>query len=169
MNTAHHNISLAVDSAWLSLIAAIHMAALYLIHVPGMKLWILSHTQKKHHTIVFDFFFKLLKVDGKETLTKANLMNVAYELNKVMLASVILTAYFFSISCRGPGRYFITVSMMLSSSSSSPQPVGTAFLGRVRLPAAGSSAAAAASASASSRFFRPYWWKTLKCWWDGRK
>ena len=70
---------------------------------------------------------------------------------------LIGTSYFLSMSCSGPGRYFITVSMMLSSSSpSSPQPEGTAFLGRVREPSDACSIAAAASASASSRFLRPY-------------
>ncbi|TNN67105.1 hypothetical protein EYF80_022635 [Liparis tanakae] len=51
---------------------------------------------------------------------------------------------------------FMTVSTMLSSSSSSPQPVGTAFLGRVRLPSEACSIAAAASASFSSFFLMPY-------------
>ena len=44
--------------------------------------------------------------------------------------------YFLKMSCSGPGRYLMTVSRMLSSSSSaaSPQPGGMAFLGLVRLP-----------------------------------
>lgn len=66
--------------------------------------------------------------------------------------------YFLNISCSGPGRYLSTVSRMLSSSSSSssPQPAGIAFLGRVRLPSHGCSRAAFSSASFSSFFFRPY-------------
>lgn len=67
--------------------------------------------------------------------------------------------YFLNMSCSGPGRYLSTVSRMLSSSSSSssPQPAGMAFLGRVRLPSQGCSRAAFSSASFSSFFFSPYW------------
>lgn len=57
----------------------------------------------------------------------------------------------------GVGMNFMTVSTMLSSSSSSPQPVGTAFFGRVRLPSEACSIAAAASASFSSFFLMPYY------------
>lgn len=57
---------------------------------------------------------------------------------------------------------FMTVSTMLSSSSSSPQPVGTAFLGRVRLPSEACSIAAAASASFSSFFLMPYYTRNEK-------
>lgn len=66
--------------------------------------------------------------------------------------------YFLSMSCSGPGRYLMTVSRMLSSSSStsSPQPGGMAFLGRVRLPSELASMAACASASRSSFFLMPY-------------
>lgn len=66
--------------------------------------------------------------------------------------------YFLNMSCSGPGRYLMTVSRMLSSSSScsSPQPGGMAFLGRVRLPSALASMAACASASRSSFFLMPY-------------
>lgn len=66
--------------------------------------------------------------------------------------------YFLNMSCRGPGRYLMTVFRMLSSSSSSssPQPGGIAFFGRVRLPSALASSVAWASASFSSFFFIPY-------------
>lgn len=66
--------------------------------------------------------------------------------------------YFLNMSCSGPGRYLMTVSRMLSSSSSgsSPQPGGMAFLGRVRLPSELASMAAWASASRSSFFLMPY-------------
>lgn len=65
--------------------------------------------------------------------------------------------FLLNISISGVGMNFMTVSTMLSSSSSSPQPVGTAFLGRVRLPSEACSMAAAASASFSSFFLMPYW------------
>lgn len=67
--------------------------------------------------------------------------------------------YFLNMSCSGPGRYLMTVSRMLSSSSSgsSPQPGGMAFLGLVRLPSELASMAAWASASRSSFFLMPYW------------
>jgi len=70
----------------------------------------------------------------------------------------VCSYYFLNMSCRGPGRYLMTVSRMLSSSSSSssPQPGGIAFFGRVRLPSAWASSAAWASASFSSFFFIPY-------------
>ncbi|MED6278590.1 hypothetical protein CHARACLAT_025499 [Characodon lateralis] len=59
---------------------------------------------------------------------------------------------------RGPGRYLRTVSRMLSSSSSSsPQPLGIAFFGRVSDPSQACSMAAFSSASFSSFFFKPYW------------
>lgn len=64
--------------------------------------------------------------------------------------------FLLNISIRGAGMNFMTVSTMLSSSSSSPQPAGTAFLGRVRLPSEACSIAAAASASFSSFFLMPY-------------
>uniref|UniRef100_A0AAV2MLM6 Uncharacterized protein n=1 Tax=Knipowitschia caucasica TaxID=637954 RepID=A0AAV2MLM6_KNICA len=66
--------------------------------------------------------------------------------------------YFLNMSCRGPGRNLSTVSRMLSSSSSSssPQPLGTAFLGRVSEPSHACSRAAFSSASFSSFFFSPY-------------
>lgn len=66
--------------------------------------------------------------------------------------------YFLKMSCSGPGRYLMTVSRMLSSSSSaaSPQPGGMAFLGLVRLPSELASRAAWASASRSSFFLMPY-------------
>lgn len=70
----------------------------------------------------------------------------------------VCSYYFLNMSCRGPGKYLMTVSRMLSSSSSSssPQPGGMAFFGRVRLPSALASSAAWASASFSSFFFIPY-------------
>lgn len=70
----------------------------------------------------------------------------------------VCSYYFLNMSCSGPGRYLMTVSRMLSSSSSSssPQPGGIAFFGRVRLPSALASSAAWASASFSSFFFIPY-------------
>lgn len=70
----------------------------------------------------------------------------------------VCSYYFLNMSCRGPGKYLMTVSRMLSSSSSSssPQPGGIAFFGRVRLPSALASSAAWASASFSSFFFIPY-------------
>lgn len=64
--------------------------------------------------------------------------------------------FLLNMSMMGVGMNFMTVSTMLSSSSSSPQPVGTAFFGRVRLPSEACSIAAAASASFSSFFLMPY-------------
>lgn len=75
--------------------------------------------------------------------------------------ALVLTQYYYflNMSCSGPGRYLMTVSRMLSSSSSgsSPQPGGIAFLGRVRLPSELASMAAWASASRSSFFLMPYY------------
>lgn len=65
--------------------------------------------------------------------------------------------FLLNMSMIGVGMNFMTVSTMLSSSSSSPQPVGTAFFGRVRLPSEACSIAAAASASFSSFFLMPYY------------
>lgn len=66
--------------------------------------------------------------------------------------------YFLNMSCSGPGRNLRTVSRMLSSSSSSsPQPRGIAFFGRVSEPSQACSMAAFSSASFSSFFFSPYW------------
>lgn len=71
--------------------------------------------------------------------------------------SLKLFHFLLNISMSGAGMNFMTVSTMLSSSSSSPQPVGTAFFGRVRLPSEACSIAAAASASFSSFFLMPYY------------
>lgn len=66
--------------------------------------------------------------------------------------------HFLKMSCIGPGRNLRTVSRMLSSSSSSsPQPRGMAFFGRVSEPSQACSIAAFSSASFSSFFFSPYW------------
>lgn len=77
---------------------------------------------------------------------------------RVRLIRFVFLFYFLNISCRGPGRYLRTVSRMLSSSSSSsPQPLGIAFFGRVSDPSHACSMAAFSSASFSSFFFKPYW------------
>lgn len=76
----------------------------------------------------------------------------------------LFSVYFLNMSCRGPGRNLRTVSRMLSSSSSSssPQPLGIAFLGRVSDPSQACSMAAFSSASFSSFFLSPYWWCTKR-------
>lgn len=80
------------------------------------------------------------------------------KLDHVVFATFDPTRGYFllNMSMIGVGMNFMTVSTMLSSSSSSPQPVGTAFFGRVRLPSEACSIAAAASASFSSFFLMPY-------------